>query len=659
MKGGREMAQKEQMGLIRTNDNCVGCNKCISVCSCVGATIAQETPDGRNVINVDGTKCIGCGACFDACEHDAREYMDDTEVFFEALQKGERISLLIAPAFLANYSREYGSVLGGLKKLGINRMISISFGADITTWAYLNYVKKNNFQGGISQPCPAVVGYIERYIPELIPKLFPVQSPMMCGAIYVRKVMGVTDKLAFISPCIAKKMEMQSVRGKGMIAYNVTFDHLMRYIKEHGISGPSAKDEIEYGLGSIYPTPGGLKENVYWFLGEEVFIRQMEGEKHMYHYLEENKQRIAKGTLPYLFIDALNCSAGCLYGTATDRKKSDTDDVFIEMMRIREESKNNRPSHTWSKRLSPRQRLNKLNKQFSKLDLNDYLCTYTDMSSECEYAIPSQSEFEAIFVDMDKNTSESREINCSCCGYDTCRDMAIAIHNGFNHKDNCIYYLKSQVETEKENALLLADKVKEEKNVISEQRENIVATVEEIDQEFEVIFKAVSELADGNNSSAEECTDISNSMASVRDFCQQLNGSLQQINEFIHELTQNNEEVVSIASQTNLLALNASIEAARAGEAGKGFAVVADEINQLASNSRDTASKSGKTQDKVLEAIEQILSDTERLLEVISEVNGRTENLAAVTQEIAASADMILASADEVKGSLGNLAKTE
>lgn len=659
MKGSREMAQKEQMGLIRTNDNCVGCNKCISVCSCVGATLAQETPDGRNVINVDGTKCIGCGACFDACEHDAREYVDDTEAFFEALQKGERISLLIAPAFLANYPREYGSVLGGLKKLGVNRMISISFGADITTWAYLNYVKKNNFQGGISQPCPAVVGYIERYIPELIPKLFPVQSPMMCGAIYVRKVMGVTDKLAFISPCIAKKMEMQSERGKGMIAYNVTFDHLMRYIKEHGISGPSAKDEIEYGLGSIYPTPGGLKENVYWFLGEEVFIRQMEGEKHMYHYLEENKQRIAKGTLPYLFIDALNCSAGCLYGTATDRKKGDTDDVFIEMMRIREESKNNRPGHTWSKRLSPRQRLNKLNKQFSKLDLNDYLCTYTDMSSECEYAIPSQSEFEAIFVDMDKNTPESREINCSCCGYDTCRDMAIAIHNGFNHKDNCIYYLKSQVETEKENALLLADKVKEEKNVISEQRENIVATVEEIDQEFEVIFKAVSELADGNNSSAEECTDISNSMASVRDFCQQLNGSLQQINEFIHELTQNNEEVVSIASQTNLLALNASIEAARAGEAGKGFAVVADEINQLASNSRDTASKSGKTQDKVLEAIEQILSDTERLLEVISEVNGRTENLAAVTQEIAASADMILASADEVKGSLGNLAKTE
>ena len=159
-----------QESLILTNEKCVGCNKCISVCSCVGATVAHKTEDGRNVINVDGSKCIACGACFDACEHNAREFVDDTERFFEDLKKGEKISLLLAPAFLANYPSEYESILGGLKQLGVNRILSISFGADITTWAYLNYVKKNHFVGGISQPCPAVVGYIERYIPELIPK---------------------------------------------------------------------------------------------------------------------------------------------------------------------------------------------------------------------------------------------------------------------------------------------------------------------------------------------------------------------------------------------------------------------------------------------------------------------------------------------------------
>ena len=644
-------------GLVRTNDNCVGCNKCIRACSCLGAMIAEEMEDGSNVIQVDGAKCISCGDCFDDCEHKAIEYVDDTEAFFEALKKGERISILIAPAFLANYPREYESVLGGLKKLGVNRMISVSFGADITTWGYLNYVKKNNFLGGISQPCPAVVSYIENYAPELLPKLFPVQSPMMCAAIYCRKTLGITDKLAFISPCIAKKLEIESERGKGMISYNVTFDHLMKYVRKHNITGPSCKDEIEYGLGSVYPMPGGLKENVYWFLGEDAFVRQMEGESHMYHYLEQNKEAIAKGRTSYLFVDALNCAQGCLYGTGTEAEKNKTDDVLMEMMRIRQSSKNNKLHHTWSRRLSPDQRLKQLNKQFSHLNLEDYLCTYTDRSQECQSAVPTDAELNDIYNEMGKKTSISRKINCCCCGYETCQEMAIAIHNGYNHKENCIHYVKDQVEEEKNLALKLADEVQEEKNVIAAKRESIVATVAEVNQQFDTVHKAVDELASGNSSSAQECTDISHSMAEVTEFCKQLNESMQMIDALIHELTQNNEEVVSIASQTNLLALNASIEAARAGEAGRGFAVVADEINQLATDSRDTASKSSEAQDKILDSVSTIITQAEQLMRTVSDVNGRTQNLAAVTEEIAASADMILASSDEVKKTLARLAQ--
>lgn len=104
---------------------------------------------------MDPVRCIACGGCIDACEHGAREFNDDTERFFEDLRRGEKISLLVAPAFKANYMEEYESVLGGLKKLGVNRIISVSFGADITTWGYLNYVEKYHFTGGISQPCPA------------------------------------------------------------------------------------------------------------------------------------------------------------------------------------------------------------------------------------------------------------------------------------------------------------------------------------------------------------------------------------------------------------------------------------------------------------------------------------------------------------------------
>lgn len=313
-------------------------------------------------IDVDGKKCIACGACFDVCEHQAREFRDDVERFFAGLKKGERISVLIAPAFKANYPKEYESVLGGLKAAGVNRFISVSFGADICTWGYLNYVQQNNFLGGISQPCPAVVGYIERNAPELLPKLFPVQSPMMCAAIYAKKSMGITDKLAFISPCIAKKMEIDDPNNKGYISYNLTFDHLMKYVKEHNVKGHLQSDEIEYGLGSLYPTPGGLKENVYWFLGESVFIRQMEGEKHMYHYLEREKDRIAKGKTPYLFIDALNCSSGCLYGTGCDPKIGETDEPLCNLLEIREVCKNSSRNSAWSKKLTPEKRLKLLNK---------------------------------------------------------------------------------------------------------------------------------------------------------------------------------------------------------------------------------------------------------------------------------------------------------
>lgn len=639
-------------GLVKTNENCVGCNKCISACSCVGAMIASKDEAGRNVIQVDGSKCVACGACFDACEHNAREFQDDTEAFFDALKRGEKISVLIAPAFLANYPKEYESVLGGLKSLGVRRLISVSFGADITTWGYLNYVQRYNFLGGISQPCPAVVGYIERYIPELIPKLFPVQSPMMCAAIYARKSMGITDKLAFISPCIAKKFEMESERGKGMIQYNVTFEHLMKYVAKNHISGPSAKDEIEYGLGSIYPMPGGLKENVYWFLGEDAFIRQCEGESHMYHYLEANKDRIARSRTPYLFIDALNCANGCIYGTATEPEKNKSDDVLMELFEIKKNSKNDKRKDTWSRKLTPKQRLAELNKQFADLKLDDYICGYTDRSKGCAYKVPDRNELDEVFDSMGKTTPESRKINCSCCGYDTCEQMAHAIYNGFNYQDNCIHYIKDQVELERNRALALADEVEQEKDAIAHQHQRIVDTIEEINKRFEAVYQAVDEMTAGSQNSARECSDITSSMEQVAEFCDALMESMTEINESIEELSANNDEVVSIASQTNLLALNASIEAARAGEAGRGFAVVADEINQLASGSRETAARSNDTQKNILVAVEAIQQNAKRLAATITEINRRTDSLAAVTEQMSASNEMVLNSSTEVKTKL-------
>ena len=443
----------DRNSIVYTNDNCIGCNKCIKVCSAIGACVSKEE-NGKARIEVDGSKCVACGSCIDVCAHGAREFNDDTDRFFADLKKGEKISLLLAPAFKANYPDEYESVLGGLKALGVNRIISVSFGADITTWGYLNYIEKYDFLGGISQPCPAVVSYIERYLPELIPKLFPVQSPLMCAAIYARKEMGIKDKFAFISPCIAKKLEIEDPHNKGLVQYNVTFEHLMKYVREHDIKGEAERSEIEYGLGAFYPTPGGLAENVRWFLGDEVYIRQIEGEKHLYEWLHYNQNRIENGETPFLFIDALNCEKGCICGTAVDPVKSRSDDALYALLDIREQSKKNEGGSPWSRSDTPKERLKNYNEQFKGLSLDDYLREYTDRSAECGYGIPDEKQLDKIFISMNKITDESRMIDCTCCGYESCVQMATAIHNGFNHKENCIYYEKTVVhELEIEKAI--------------------------------------------------------------------------------------------------------------------------------------------------------------------------------------------------------------
>ena len=631
------------MGRICLNvDKCVGCNACVRVCPVIDANVAKTDSDGRLIIHVDDSKCIKCGACIRACSHHARTFEDDIDAFMRDMKAGKELVLIAAPSIKIAFDGNWRHVLQWFRNQGIKKIYDVSYGADICTWAHIRYLEQHPDAKVISQPCAAVVNYILKHKQELIPRLSPIHSPMLCLAIYIRKMLGYRGKIAAISPCIAKSDEFQDTQ---IIDYNVTMEHLRDYFMENNIDLPKVKffSEFEFddniGLeGAIYPRPGGLMKNLL-IHKPDMSVITSEGTERLYGDLNLYlKQKTSD--LPTVF-DVLSCKDGCNGGPATgvDYHCFAISNIMYDVEQYAKKVR----------RKNVTKRGNDM--QFmdfdKKLRVEDFVRKYKPKNVETIHV--SESDIERAYHQLGKETEQQKHFDCHACGFRTCRDMAIALAKGVNEKENCHQYMIHSIGQERVKVEQVNQRVHEMNGELMEVFEQLNSSIYAIKEEADMIRDSGIHTTQKMNILTDHMTKLSTLNEGIKEAAERINDSIESYN----VMTQ---DVEKIAGQINLLSLNAAIEAARAGEAGRGFAVVASNIRQLSDSSKSSVASAKENDELIKTAISEISNVIEKfnatITELLQSVEGAIVNVNQTSENgriIQESMDTVSKMADNVK----------
>lgn len=586
------------MARVIVNPNkCIGCAACIRSCPVPSA----NRSDGK-VVHVNDEECIRCGECVKSCLHGARSYEDDLDEFFRIVGNGN-VSLIVAPAIKSAFDGTWRHVLQWLKDLGVHEIFDGAFGADICTYMHIQYLRKFPDAKIVSQPCAAIVNYAEKHNHDLIPYLSPVQSPLMCSAIYIRKYLRNNDVLVGLTPCLAKGDEFKNT---GIISLNITFKKLNDYFKKKNITFTAGYSKFEFSAtrgfdGAYYPLPGGLKECLRAY-DPDLSVLTSEGVNKVYDDLDsyiETSQEMR----PAVF-DVLSCEFGCNSGAGAREKFSNFNSYDVMK---------NAKSWAFKNKLAVRHHKN----LFKNLNMNDFLRTYEERGESVK---PTEAELDRIYNSMEKFTIADRNINCHSCGYKTCKHMAVSIFMGNNTPNNCVVYEKGRLNKAKEE-------VAQDHEALERSVHEVRIELDALQDKLAPISRFTVENKSKNNTIVDEMkalqrsiSDITSAVSDIRQSAEQIRNGIEMYDEIIRDIK-------NIAEQTNILAINASIEAANIGSAGKGFAVVAGEVRDLAIKTDETVKRAEQHTISITNDLELINSNVGSITGYVS----NTENNANLT----------------------------
>ena len=389
--------------------NCKSCFRCVRKCP------VKAIRFSGNQAHIIGNECILCGNCVVQCPQNAKEIADSVEKVRVLLQSGDPVVVSLAPSFIANYEGVgIDSMRASLKKLGFFDVEETAVGATIVKNEYERMLREDERDVVISSCCHSINLLVQKYFPACLQYLADVMSPMQAHCTDIKRRIS-NAKTVFVGPCVAKKDEAEYY--EGIVDAVLTFEELDKMLAEGGVKLEAALDSNEKSRARFFPTTGGVLKTMAQNAEGFTYIA-IDGVENCMAALKD----IESGKIHKCFIEMSACIGSCINGPIMRKSHSSPINDYMSVASYAGE-------HDFGvEQPAP---------EFLKKNFT---------SIEHKLAMPSESEIMSVLRQMGK-FKPADELNCGTCGYNTCRDKAIAIIQGKAEISMCLPYLKDKAES--------------------------------------------------------------------------------------------------------------------------------------------------------------------------------------------------------------------